>query len=506
MAWLLAIVLLSGLFRAVISFDREWVGYDEANYLMIGRNATAGLGYVQSPLSDYRPKFHVLSFMAPQAVAAVVGDELLASKLLFVLSGMLTVAFVAGLGANLFRPHEGLVAAGFTAVAPVMTTLAGPSISHSIFNPFFVAGLWAAWLAARRGSGLLAAASGLLIGLSWWARADGLLVAPCLALFLLAGGTLLAGPRRSIVNTVSFSASFGVAYWLYAWTVRFISGGASRSHGPLFDFLLYPPTCNPNRPLTSYSSMLELAMHEPNCVAQKIFENLDTVPAVLFTWTGLPLVLLPLLGAALAAEPRYTKKIGAAYLLLVASVLPLLGYLPFYFHETRYVGPYAAVTFIWCARGALGLGGRLRPRWGQLGFLLPSLATIGFLLLTTLAHVPRLRGISGPEYVEAGKWIEENSSPETTIWTTQAEVAFFAHRAWIYPPPITEAQEFRRNLDGELLVVADQRNFFSKEPTWRALESPEDLDWLEAVFRSSVDGPGLTVYRVIPDSSTHDEG
>lgn len=494
---LVAIVLFSGLIRATISVEREWIGYDEANYLMIGRNAGAGLGYVQTALGQYQSKFHLLSIFAPAAVSKIVGDEFLASKLIFVGSGMLTVALVAGLGGALFGPSTGLIAGAMTAVAPALTTLTAPSISHSLFNPFFIAGLWLAWNAALKGRLSLAFAAGLSIGVCWWARADGLLVAPMVAFFLFTGGWLLTRTRSSWANTAAFSATFGLGYWLYSLAVKTVSSGGATPHGPLFDFLLYPPQCIPSRDLATYGSFLELALGEPRCIAQKIVENIDQLPATLFTWTGFPLVLLPLLGAAIVGRPKWNRGCVATYGLLALAVLPLAAYLPFYY-ETRYVSCYAAVAFIACAQGALVIGDRLRPRWGRVGRLAPALLTVAFLLATTAVHIPRLSGMAGLEYVEAGNWIDQHAEKDAIVWTSQSEVAFFARRPWTYPPSQASVVDHIAGLGSQLLLVVDERNFSKKNPTWARLVGAERPDWLEVVFRSSVPGPSLTIYQVSP--------
>ncbi len=59
--WVLLLIVLSGgVVRTAISVHREWIGYDEASYLLIARNAAEGEGFVQSELAGYAAKFHPL--------------------------------------------------------------------------------------------------------------------------------------------------------------------------------------------------------------------------------------------------------------------------------------------------------------------------------------------------------------------------------------------------------------------------------------------------------------
>lgn len=463
---------------------------------MIGRNAEAGHGYVQSVLSPYAPKFHCLSFLLPQLLTRIVGDPLLASNLIFIVFGMVTTALIGLLAATIFGTRVGLMAATLTAVAPVQTSLLAESISHSLFLPAFFGGLWLAWIAAQKAKPLLALASGLAIGVCWWARADGLLVAPVIAIFLLVGGALFSGLRRSIGLTVSYSVAFGAVYGLYAAFVNAVSGGISKAHGPLFDFLVYPPACEPTRDLNTYESFLELALAEPHCIIEKVVENAQIAPDVLFTWTGFPFVMLPLIGAAWVSESHWDRRTFGAHFILALAILPIAFYLPFHYAETRYVAPYAAVAFIWCACGLIALGERLKPVLGSFGYFLPSLAVTTLLLIITILHVPRLEALGGASYAEAGKWIDQNAGSRAVVWTSQSEVAYFSRRPWTYPPTPDDTEEWHRFSGEEVLLVVDELHFFDKNPPWMELLSRDSTQGLEALFTTKSQTHSVTIYRV----------
>ena len=497
-AWFLIVIALVGMcFRTWIVAHREWLGYDESNYLMIGRSVSAGLGYVQSALTPYYAKFHLLPIIVPRWLALALQDELLASNVLFVILGGATVGLTGILGQSLFTSRVGLLSAAMAAIAPPLTSLMATSISHSLYLPLLVSALIAAWASVRDYRPILAALAGVLVGFCWWARADGLLAAIFFVPMLLVSGTLLTGPRKAVKLTLLFALAFGVIYASYALAVSRVSGGASIPHGPLFDFLQYPPSCESSRPLDSYESFLRVVVAEPRCVWQKVLDNLDAIPGILFTWTGFPVVLMPLIGAAVMGEPRFDRAVIAAYSLLLFAMVPLAGYLPFYYQETRYVAPYSVPFLIWCARGALLLGDRLdlrgRLQWHRMA---PGALAVGFLFSVSLVHTPQIRSASGPEYVGAGRWLAENSEPEAIVWTTQSQVAFYSHRAWRYPPHELESDLLSHTSGPSTFVVVDQRGFFQQRPHWGSLEAVEAHPRLEVVYRDGFEDFEIEVFRV----------
>jgi hypothetical protein len=491
--WL--IVLLGLLVRLPVAFDREWVGYDEANYLMIGRNAAAGHGYVQSTLTTYAAKFHPLSFLVPAWLARLTGEELLASKLLFVALGSVAVLLIGRLGAALFSPSVGLVAAALVAVAPALTSQLVASISHTLFLPFFFGALSLLWRTVTRGRLAMALLAGFLIGGAWWSRADGLLVVPTLALFLLVSGGLLLGVRRGALACGAFVLGFSVPYVLYALFVEQISGGAAMQHSALYDFLQYPVACEATRPLASYSSLLELALAEPQCVVAKMIANAKVAPGILLAWSGFPALMLPLLGAAWVAEGSWDRRRIAAHLLLALSILPLLFYLPFYYNETRYAAPYAALAFVWCAQGLLAVGERLRHALPVVPVWSPAALAVVLLLTITVLHVPHFEGIVGVELGAAGRWLDGHVEPSSVLWTSQAEVAYFARRPWMYPPPLVEARHWRIG-EGPVYLVVDDRHFAEKNGAWPQLVELAEGSGLTLVQTIGEQTPRVAIYRV----------
>jgi hypothetical protein len=211
------------------------------------------------------------------------------------------------------------------------------------------------------------------------------------------------------------------------------------------------------------------------------------------------------------AERRLEPRSLAAHALLLIAILPLLGYLPFYYEESRYVGPYAPIGFIWCALGVLGLGARLaealsrsdgrsRMRGPALSAACWAPAVGLWLLMATITalHGRRMDEVASMEYVEAGRWIDEHSEEGVTLWTTQSQIAFEAHRGWTYPPAPERLADPR---GGRVLLAYDTRNFLAKRPEWRALLEPPSERWLRPLYTTQLPGPTVTIYEVQPPAA-----
>jgi 4-amino-4-deoxy-L-arabinose transferase-like glycosyltransferase len=496
--WAAAIVVGAFAVRLVVNLSRDWVGYDEANYLMIARNAASGAGYVQSVLAVYASKFHCLPFLMPQVLGPLFGDYLLSSKFLYLVLGPVTVGLAIALGGRLFGARVGLVSGALCAVAPVLTSLLASSLTHSLFVPAYTGALWLAWTATEEERPGLALAAGAAVGLGWWSRADGLLVVPMMTLFLALAGVILSNVRRTVLNVLAFLGAFGVLYVLYAAFVARISGGATAPHGPLFDFLLYVPECGASRDLASYESFVQLALHEPQCVLRAMIENAKAAPSVLLAWTGFPMLLLPLVGAGWVAE-RYDRRTIAAHLLVLFGILPLTLYLPFYFKETRYVAPYAVLCFVWCALGLETIRARVSGVLGRVGGWIPAVLLVGFLLCITALHVPRLRSIAGLEYEEAGRWVSQTTEQDAVLWTSQSQVAFFAERPWAYAPEPGDVDAWYSYAAKEVYLVVDDRHFFEKNAGWaEILTAAERSGGLFRLFTARHNDVEAVVYRVEP--------
>jgi hypothetical protein len=368
-----------------------------------------------------------------------------------------------------------------------------------LFLPAYIGGLWLAWIAVEEGRPLAALAAGACIGLCWWARADGLLVLPAMVLFLASGGLVLTGVRKTAFNLLGFSGAFGLVYALYAVFVASISGGVSQPHGPLFDFIQYAPACNPSADLSSYTSFLQLALNEPQCILKAVSRNAQEAPSILLTWTGFPIVLLPFVGAAWVAESRYDRRAVAAHLCVLLGIVPIAFYLPFYYRETRYIAPYAILAFVWCALGIEAVRVRLSGvLGGKIGRVVPLLV-VGALLAITALHLPRMRSFGGHEYEEVGRWISDNTQVDAVLWTSQSQVAFHAERPWTYPPEPGSVNEWLRFAGQDVFLVVDQRHFFEKNAGWATLiamaERSGGLSWM---FNAGSQSREAAIYRVEP--------
>ena len=497
---LLALALVGAAVRVPLAFQRGWIGYDEANYLMIARNARAGLGFVQSPLAEFAPKFHPLSYLAPQALSMLLGDELRASNTLFVVLGGLDVLLAGWLALRLFDARVGLATAALVAVAPIFTSTLVESISHTLFLPFLLAGLLCALAAARSGGVVPAIAGGLAIGLSWWARADGILVVPSVAAILAVHALLRHRLGRTALLVAGFVGGFAAMYAAYLAFLGWASGGGTLAHDPLQDFLIHiqPGQCPPTAVLRGYGSVLSIALHAPSCILNRIAFNARSAPGLLLDWLGVPAVLLPFVGAAWLWSPRWDRATWALQATLPLSLTPLLLYLPFYLVETRYVAPYAILAFVWIAAGAVVLGERMAGGRRWIAAAPTVLLALG-LLATSLGQSRRQETTYGPWNVAAGRWLDAHARPDAIVWTSQSEVGYFARRAWFYPPAPGDAAAWSRlSAASEVWLVVDDASFRDKNPPWAALVPPASSEGLELAYETPPGMPTARIYRATP--------
>jgi len=223
----LAALIAGGLaVRLVLLLLRgDYLVYDEAYYLLLARALREGRGFELNGLA------HVaLSPLQPVAVAALslLGlPDLLASRLLGAASGALLPLPVAALGSRLAGPRGGVLAAALVAFAPALMSFTPffPGVSWNLYfgsEPLFLLIAFGATAAAVR-----AAAAGppqwwclvgVLCGLAFLARAEGLVFAP-LVMAVAAARVSRAGARAW--KGWLLAAAVGVAVAApYLWYLR----------------------------------------------------------------------------------------------------------------------------------------------------------------------------------------------------------------------------------------------------------------------------------------------
>ncbi len=212
---ILAVALAVRIAAVAVHPDYVPIG-DPADYERIARSVSEDGKYpgrtegLPGP-SAYRPPVYPVALGVVYAVAPV--EERTWARLVQALVGTVTVALV-GLVAwlALRRRRVALVAMAVAAVWPPMWVLNGALLSESVFVPLTLGAVAAALVARERGTWRWIVACGVLVGLAWLTRANGV------ALLLPVAVALWGVHRRRWLAPVAMAAV--AALTVAPWTIR----------------------------------------------------------------------------------------------------------------------------------------------------------------------------------------------------------------------------------------------------------------------------------------------
>ncbi len=173
-----------------------WAGYvdvienEGVEYARLAWNWFHGQGYVSifGGTHAFFPPFYPLLI---GVLAPLAGSEEAAARLVSLLAGLALVAAVHGLARAIFDEQVAVIAGALAAVHPALVALSVTTYSEAPYLGLASAATYAAVTCLRRPGPARAAATGLLAGLAYLTRPEGLLLA-----LGLGGLLLLAGIRR----------------------------------------------------------------------------------------------------------------------------------------------------------------------------------------------------------------------------------------------------------------------------------------------------------------------
>jgi hypothetical protein len=380
------------------------------------------------------------------------------------------------------------------------------------------------WASGPPAALVLAAASGLGVGLAYLVRPEGLLftlvVVPMLALPVLGGWRGLrrakgASWRRAGLLTLAFLVPLVllvapyVRYlheetgrWQLSAKTRDVSIESWRAvaeerrpqrQAILFDAgdtFEFPPT----------RSVATLIRDDPIGYLDIVGINLSRLYQVTFDTSITPYphwALLPALLVLLAAFAVWRHRHDRAVLATVAALaIPVVSAVAFLV-QARYLVPTAALA---CALVALGLVS-LPSRWFKV-----AVGVTLFLLVTSSAanlygsehgwfHPTR----GSDEHRRAGEWIADHSRPGDLVMSTTTIPGYYAGLATV-PTPYANQQraiEFAQRYGVRYLIV-DQAHGTRFRPQLRPLAYANPWPQLRAVHEIREEGRRLVVYELVP--------
>jgi hypothetical protein len=404
----LAGVLLLGALLRVWGLTSVGLNSDEAVYS--GQAAAlAGSAEYQQFFAIFRAHPLLVQFLVALLFQAGVND--VAGRLLSVGFGVATIGLTYALGARLFSPRAGLVAAALLAVMPYHVGVSRQILLDGPMTAFFVLTIYLLARYAASGTAGWLYAAAFTSGLTFLAKETGILVVAVGAAFALMTPTVRLGARRLLITAGAFL--IGIS----PYPASILLSGASETAR---QFLIWQLLRRPNHTGTFYLEIL------PDAVG------------------GLVLVVAVLGGVAALRIGRWQDRLLLAWVLvpfLFYELWPVKGY--------QYLLPIAPAICLLVTRA---LDAPWRTWIPRLSAISPGLSRSTFisgvvavvlvasLLPPTIARasspgsIGSLAGTGGlPGGREAGQWIRDNvpiGSTFITIGPTLANIVeFYGHRA-----------------------------------------------------------------------------
>jgi 4-amino-4-deoxy-L-arabinose transferase-like glycosyltransferase len=199
----LVVALAVGL-RAIVSISEEIIFGDGPEFVRIAE--ALARGDLREALGH---QFHPLTSAAMALVHVVAGVSLEgAGRIVSVLAGGAATAALYGLAHAGWGPKAALVAALLFAVHPRMIAVSSSVQSDGLHLALFLSAALATWGALSRQSARAALAAGLLCGLAYLTRPEGMAVC---AVFGVGLGALLLSRRVQATRAFALGCAFSVA-------------------------------------------------------------------------------------------------------------------------------------------------------------------------------------------------------------------------------------------------------------------------------------------------------
>jgi 4-amino-4-deoxy-L-arabinose transferase-like glycosyltransferase len=516
--WSVAGAVLVGLaLRAAIGLTDDAPTTDEVAYIASGTSLADGGGFVRGG----HPELHFPPLVPwlLGTVGRVLGDPHTAAVVLTCLAGAAVVVPAAVLGRRLAGDIGGSVSAWTAALAPGLATLpatrgAGSEAEYTLLIVSAATAAVAGAAAPPRRTLACLGGAGLLVGLAYLTRPEGLAVAlPLGAVAVVAGwraGRVVGAARAALVFFVPLLLCV-VPYvgYLHAhtgeWQLTAKSHDVSieawhavaRSDREARDRVLYALDETGLRFEDERAPLTTLARRDPAGYGRIVATNVSMLGRDL---SGCWLLPLPLWGLAAWATSRRRKDRRVAVVGAVAAV-PVLTALAF-FVQPRYLVVTAALATV-----LVGVGvAELALRWRR-----PAVAgVLGLALAGSLVTFVGPAGWWHPtdhtDQQAAGEWIAERTPPGDRLMTRSFVVEHFAERTAVAVPytDLDGIIAFARHYGVRYLAV-DETSARRVRPQLLPLLGDEPVPGLRLVHEASDEGRTTRVFALVPTPSLSTE-
>jgi hypothetical protein len=522
---LLAALAAGLLLRIAVGLTDDAPSTDETAYLRSGQSLIAGDGFERNgkPELHFPPMVPVLLGLADK----VFDDPHTGTVVLTVVASAALVLPLSLLARRIGGPTAGVVTAWVAALGPGLSTTvvnrgAGSEAEYLLLVAsavWFVVSAADAEGRARLGR---VAAGGLLVGLAYLTRPEGLFFAVPLGLAVLVLAVRGVGRAGWVRAAVPLAAAFGLPLLLcvapYAAYLHSHTGkvqlsaktqdasleawhAVARADRRERDSILWAlDESGLSFANTERTSLPALARSDPGGYAGILRTNVgELVHEVTMPEAGQQLVWLLLPGPAwilVGYGIWRSRRSWGARLVLAAAAMPIATALIF-FVQPRYLVVATAFATVFVGVGAAGLARRWRT---------PAVAALAVLLVLSSAAGFRSSGAGwwhpsdGLDQRRAGEWIAANTEPDARILARSMVVEYYADRPTMAIPyaDLDDIIAYARHYGADY-IVADWYTVVRLRPQLEPIRDegfshPE----LELVQKQRVEGRTYRIFRIVP--------
>ena len=526
---LVAAAIVAGLaLRIAVSFTDEAPTTDETAYLRSGISLVAGDGFERGgePELHFPPVVPVLLGLANE----VFDDAHTGAVVLTLVFSTALVLPLAALARRIGGPSAGVVTVWVAAIGPgLSTSLVNRGAGSEAVYLFLVAtAVWCVVSAAgatRRSRAVRVAGAGLLVGLAYLTRPEGLFFAVPVGLAVLflgaraaRGQSLVRRARAAAPLAVCFAVPLLVciapyAAYLYGHTGKVqLSAKTQDASIEAWHAVAQADRAERDSVLwalddtglhfanTERTSLPALAAADPSGYAAIVGTNVvELFEEIAFpeknqvlAWVLLPFPLWVLAGIG----AWRARRSWAARLVLAGAALPVATALVF-FVQPRYLVVTTALATVFVGVAVASFG----RAWVK-----PVVA--GGLVLLVLSSVAGFRSSGagwwhpseGLDQREAGEWLAANAGPDDRIMTRSMVVEFYAERPAMAIPyaEMDEIVAYARHYGAQYIVV-DWYTIVRLRPQLAPLKDSSFVaPGLRLVWKERVEGRTTRIYAVEP--------
>jgi Dolichyl-phosphate-mannose-protein mannosyltransferase len=522
-AAVLAAMLVGLALRVAIGLTDEAPATDETAYLRSGISLVEGDGFAR----EGRAETHFPPFV-PLLLglgSRVFDDPHTGTVVLTFVASTALILPLALLGRRVAGARAGIATAWLAALAPgVSTSVANRGAgSEGVYLLVVVGALWCVVSAAdHRGAARVArvAAGGLLVGLAYLTRPEGLFMGVPLGLAVLALGLRGAGDRRRrLLRTAGLAGAFAVpivacivpyAAYLHrhtgSWELSAKTQDASieawhavaRADRQERDSVLYALDETGLSFSAERTSLVQLARDDPGGYFAIVRTNVSELGEVIanpvegqmLTWLLLP---LPVWALAVWGAWRF-RRVLTMRIILALAALPVATALAF-FVQPRYVMLTTALAIVPAGAALATLPGRWRA---------PAAGLAAVLLV--VSSVQAFEGPGGwwhpsdhTDQRAAGEWLAANTADDARIMSRSMVVEHYADRPTMAIPyaDLDEIVEYGRHY-GAQYIVADWYTVRRLRPQLLPLREGADVAGLRLVHEVRREGRTTSIYAFEP--------